>query len=285
MYISYPHISTHIYIYRYIYNIISTDIYPHLFFASWCTPVDFVGSWEIWLQGCWRPELRRILGIAVAPRPCTMQLRTAVRRQPRSYWMWELKEMLQELMVPLRCMLLPFTDDWSRICKEHLLCTSLHNVLVPMCSNNQMSSCFSKIRRNGNLRESLRSFQIFQDVVRLLMEHGANKDRATEGGDCPVHLAARQGHLDVLRFLLEQGARLDVPAGPVCRALCAGALAQCEPTLGPNVRSFWPNSSWGTCTVCTVSLSNVFRDSLCTNLLSLMHLSRLAPMNVVCSFS
>ena len=130
MYISYPHISAHIY----IYNIISTDI------ASWCTPVDFVGSWEIWLQGCWRLELRRILGIAVAPRPCTMQLRTAVRRQPRSYWMWELKEMLQELMVPLRCMLLPFTDDWSRICKEHickehLLCTSLIIFAQCSCSN------------------------------------------------------------------------------------------------------------------------------------------------------
>ena len=127
-------ISTHIRTYIYIYNIISTDI------ASWCTPVDFVGSWEIWLQGCWRLELRRILGIAVAPRPCTMQLRTAVRRQPRSYWMWELKEMLQELMVPLRCMLLPFTDDWSRICKEHickehLLCTSLIIFAQCSCSN------------------------------------------------------------------------------------------------------------------------------------------------------
>ena len=58
-----------------------------------------------------------------------------------------------------------------------------------------------------------------EDVVRLLLEHGANKDRATEGGDCPVHLAARQGHLDVLRLLLEQGARPDVAAGETQRNL------------------------------------------------------------------
>ena len=55
--------------------------------------------------------------------------------------------------------------------------------------------------RNGHL-----------DIVRLLLEAGADKDAARQNGSTALHTAAWNGHLDVVRFLLEAGADKDAAA-------------------------------------------------------------------------
>jgi len=44
------------------------------------------------------------------------------------------------------------------------------------------------------------------DLVRLLLEHGANPNAATEFGDTLLHLAATKGHFETMRLLLLHGA-------------------------------------------------------------------------------
>ena len=48
------------------------------------------------------------------------------------------------------------------------------------------------------------------EVVRFLVESGANKDQGTaDDGATPLYIAAQNGHLEVVRFLLESGANKD----------------------------------------------------------------------------
>ena len=48
------------------------------------------------------------------------------------------------------------------------------------------------------------------EVVRLLVESGANKDQGkTDTGSTPLHIAAAEGHLEVVRLLVESGANKD----------------------------------------------------------------------------
>ena len=48
------------------------------------------------------------------------------------------------------------------------------------------------------------------EVVRFLVESGANKDQClTNNGATPLFVAARHGHLEVVRFLVESGANND----------------------------------------------------------------------------
>ena len=47
------------------------------------------------------------------------------------------------------------------------------------------------------------------DVVDLLIENGADKDKANNAGWTPVFVASQQGHLDVVRLLIEKGAGKD----------------------------------------------------------------------------
>ena len=48
------------------------------------------------------------------------------------------------------------------------------------------------------------------EVVRFLVESGANKDQgATDDGATPLHIAAAKGRLEVVRFLVESGANKD----------------------------------------------------------------------------
>ena len=46
--------------------------------------------------------------------------------------------------------------------------------------------------------------------VRLLIEEGADKDQGNDShGDTPLRQASRNGHLNVVQYLVEQGASLD----------------------------------------------------------------------------
>jgi ankyrin repeat protein len=47
------------------------------------------------------------------------------------------------------------------------------------------------------------------EVVRVLLEGGANLDRADVDQDTALHLAALNGHLDMCRLLLDWGANVD----------------------------------------------------------------------------
>ena len=48
------------------------------------------------------------------------------------------------------------------------------------------------------------------EVVRCLVESGAKKDQAsTDDGATPLSMAACNGHLEVVRFLVESGANKD----------------------------------------------------------------------------
>ena len=47
------------------------------------------------------------------------------------------------------------------------------------------------------------------DVVRHLVEVGADKDKARDDGATPLYIAAENGHLDVVRHLVEVGADKD----------------------------------------------------------------------------
>ena len=68
------------------------------------------------------------------------------------------------------------------------------------------------------------------DVVQYLVEQGATIDKTTHGGCSytPLSGAAFNGHLDVVRYLLEQGADRDKADGngdtPLHDAVCCGEL-------------------------------------------------------------
>ena len=47
------------------------------------------------------------------------------------------------------------------------------------------------------------------DVVRHLVEVGADKDQSQNQGVTPLYIAAERGHLDVARHLVEVGAGKD----------------------------------------------------------------------------
>ena len=47
------------------------------------------------------------------------------------------------------------------------------------------------------------------DVSRLLVEKGADMDKATVGGFTPLYMACHDGHLEVARLLVEKGADID----------------------------------------------------------------------------
>ena len=47
------------------------------------------------------------------------------------------------------------------------------------------------------------------ELVRLLVEGGADKDKATREGWTPLNYASNGGHLEMVRLLIEKGANLD----------------------------------------------------------------------------
>lgn len=46
-----------------------------------------------------------------------------------------------------------------------------------------------------------------KELVKLLLEHKANPDSATTAGHTPLHISAREGHIHTIRILLDAGAQ------------------------------------------------------------------------------
>ena len=51
------------------------------------------------------------------------------------------------------------------------------------------------------------------DVARYLVEAGANVNKKMEDGRTPLHFASEQGELDVARYLVEAGANINEKMG------------------------------------------------------------------------
>ena len=64
------------------------------------------------------------------------------------------------------------------------------------------------------------------------MEQGADKDMFCGNGWTPLHHASYRGHLDVLRYLVEQGATIDkttaIKVGNYTPLACAAANGQLQ---------------------------------------------------------
>lgn len=78
----------------------------------------------------------------------------------------------------------------------------------------------------------------------MLLDLGADANAATDGrGITPLHVAARGGHADVVRLLLEWGARVDAPTAEGQTPLMFAVAARREPVVrllldhGANVRA------------------------------------------------
>ncbi|XP_026202251.1 cyclin-dependent kinase 4 inhibitor C isoform X2 [Anabas testudineus] len=62
----------------------------------------------------------------------------------------------------------------------------------------------------------------FVDTVRALMRHGADVNVADQLGNLPLHLAAKEGHLEVVKLVIEQTAN---PQTANKQGFTAGQLA------------------------------------------------------------
>ncbi|CAM9262843.1 unnamed protein product, partial [Laminaria digitata] len=45
-----------------------------------------------------------------------------------------------------------------------------------------------------------------EDIARMLLGYKAHVDQRNRSNETPLHVACRQGHVNVVRFLLENGA-------------------------------------------------------------------------------
>ena len=56
------------------------------------------------------------------------------------------------------------------------------------------------------------------EVVRVLLEQGADIDKARDDGATPLYIASEEGHVEVVSVLLEQGpsTRLWMVGPPLC---------------------------------------------------------------------
>ena len=62
-------------------------------------------------------------------------------------------------------------------------------------------------------------------MVRLLCEAGADKDKASQSGVTPLHLASLSGHRSVVQFLCEAGAQKGKATRDSATALPASGIS------------------------------------------------------------
>jgi ankyrin repeat protein len=70
------------------------------------------------------------------------------------------------------------------------------------------------------------------EVVRTLVEAGANVDAPDDQGFRSLHIAAQEGHVEVVRTLLEAGADVEASAGDGSRPVHSAAHGGCADTIG-----------------------------------------------------
>jgi ankyrin repeat protein len=82
------------------------------------------------------------------------------------------------------------------------------------------------------------------DVVKLLLEHGADPNTQDEDGRTPLHKAAYKGHVDVVKLFLELGVdpnTQDKDGGRRCTRRRLGPCRCCEASSGtrrdPNIKN------------------------------------------------
>ena len=50
----------------------------------------------------------------------------------------------------------------------------------------------------------------YVNIVRILTERGANINKANKNGETPLHIASQNGQVEVVRILLEKGANINL---------------------------------------------------------------------------
>jgi len=77
-------------------------------------------------------------------------------------------------------------------------------------------------------------------VVRYLIENGANINAKSYSQWTPFHLAARYGHLQIVEYLVEQGCEVDVTKVEID---CPNFLPKVKDYLGSNAKTRRPSDS------------------------------------------
>lgn len=60
----------------------------------------------------------------------------------------------------------------------------------------------------------------YNDIIRLLLDSGANIDIEDVRGDTAINMAAARGHVDTVRFLVDQGALVNIAAHGIVPFSC-----------------------------------------------------------------
>ena len=95
-------------------------------------------------------------------------------------------------------------NDWTGI---HLAAKNGHLDIVRLLL--EAGADMDAARQNGATALQQAAWNGYLNVVRFLLEAGADKDAARQDGTTAVIGAAQNGHLDVVRLLLEAGADKD----------------------------------------------------------------------------
>ncbi|MEX0940881.1 MAG: ankyrin repeat domain-containing F-box protein, partial [Candidatus Babeliales bacterium] len=102
-----------------------------------------------------------------------------------------------------------FLDNSSYYCGLNK--TNMEKIWGPLCENNLFTNLNNiKNRKHGQTPLHLASLYDYPEVVKLLLENGAKVDIQDYCGDTPLHGASFSGHTEVVKLLLENGAPIDI---------------------------------------------------------------------------